>query len=102
MAEEEKGQKRKIGSARITWLQLLVATLGVLALMLGFFLQDEFAKQKAIDGDYCLKHEDERIQEYNLLKKQVFKLKAQHINDSVEIANNKQFKVESNASKQGH
>ena len=77
---------REIGSARITWLQLLAATLGFLALMLGFFLQDQFAKKDAVDGDYCLKHEKERIEDYVSLKRQLFKLKAQHINDSIEIS----------------
>jgi len=96
MAKEKEEQKREIGTAKITWLQFIAGFLGFLAVMLGFFLFDEYRDTKAVDGDYCLKNEvyqqrkiDSLIDINKSLRKQRFILKAQHIADSVNIVNKK-------------
>jgi hypothetical protein len=94
MAGGEERQKREVGSARLTWLQLLSGALGTMAVVIGFLWQDEVADTKAVDGNYCIKHYDElenkyfkAIDEKRDARKMVFKLKAQHLADSINLAN---------------
>jgi len=94
MVGREEKQKREVGTARVTWLQLLSAFFGAICVVFGFLWQDEAARTREVDGNYCIKHYDELQNKYfkeidsrRNLQRQNFRLKAQHLVDSINLLN---------------